>query len=76
MANLAETLRIGSWLTLERVQLVVLALLIASVIGAASLVGTSNGINDRLGRPLGTAQSLRLRHSCAGGQRHRALRSA
>jgi alpha-1,2-mannosyltransferase len=54
MSGLVETLRQGSWLTRERVRLVALALLAASVIGAAYLVATSDGLNDRLGRPLGT----------------------
>jgi len=54
MAGLSEALRTGSWLTRERVRLVALALLIASFVGAAFLVATSDGLNDRLGRPLGT----------------------
>ncbi len=54
MAGLSEALRTGTWLTRERVRLVALALLIASVLGAAFLVATSNGLNDRFGRPLGT----------------------
>jgi alpha-1,2-mannosyltransferase len=54
MATLSEALRTGSWLTRERVRLVTLALLIASVLGAGFLVATSDGLNDRLGRPLGT----------------------
>jgi len=54
MATLSEALRTGSWLTRERVRLVALALLIASVLGASFLVATSDGLNDRFGRPLGT----------------------
>jgi Glycosyltransferase family 87 len=54
MAAFTETLRDGRWLTRERVRLVALALLIASVLGAGFLIATSNGINDRFGRPLGT----------------------
>jgi Glycosyltransferase family 87 len=54
MAGSSEALRTGSWLTRERVRLVALALLIASVLGAGFLVATSNGLNDRFGRPLGT----------------------
>jgi Glycosyltransferase family 87 len=54
MATLSEALRTGCWLTRERVRLVALALLLASVLGAAFLVATSDGLNDRFGRPLGT----------------------
>jgi alpha-1,2-mannosyltransferase len=54
MATLSEALRTGSWLTRERVRLVALALLLASVLGAAFLVATSDGLNDRFSRPLGT----------------------
>ena len=49
-----EMLRSGAWLTRERIRLVALAVLAASVIGAAFLIATSNGLNDRFGRPLGT----------------------
>ena len=49
-----ETLRSGAWLTRERIRLVALAVLAASVIGAGFLIATSNGLNDRFGRPLGT----------------------
>ncbi len=54
MAALAERLRSGDWLTRERVRLVAVALLAASVLGLAFLVVTSDGLNDRSGRPLGT----------------------
>jgi alpha-1,2-mannosyltransferase len=54
MATLGKALRTGSWLTRERVRLVALTLLFASVLAAASLVVTSNGLHDRLGRPFGT----------------------
>ncbi len=54
MAALIETLSTGAWLTRERIRLVALAVLAASLIGATFLVATSNGLNDRLGRPLGT----------------------
>jgi Glycosyltransferase family 87 len=57
MAAFTEALRDGGWLTRERVRLVAFALLIASVLGAAFLVATSNGLNDRFGRPLGTDYS-------------------
>ena len=54
MAKLSEALRTGTWLTRERVRLVALALLVASLLGAAFIVVTSDGLNDRFGRPLGT----------------------
>jgi alpha-1,2-mannosyltransferase len=54
MATLGEALRTGCWLTRERVRLAALALLIASFVGAAFLGATSDGLNDRFGRPLGT----------------------
>ena len=54
MAGFIETLRSGAWLTRERVRLVALAMLAASVIGVIFLIATSDGLNDRFGRPLGT----------------------
>ena len=54
MAALAERLRSGDWLTRERVRLVAVALLAASLLGLVFLVVTSDGLNDRSGRPLGT----------------------
>jgi Glycosyltransferase family 87 len=54
MATMSEAVRTGTWLTRERVRLVALALLAASLFGAAFLVATSDGLNDRFGRPLGT----------------------
>jgi hypothetical protein len=54
MARFTDALRNGDWLTRERVRLVALILLIASLFGAALLVATSDGRNDRFGRPLGT----------------------
>jgi hypothetical protein len=54
MAGFIEILRSGSWLTRERVRLVALAVLAAFVLGAGFLIATSNGLNDRFGRPLGT----------------------
>ncbi len=54
MAGFIDILRTGAWLTRERVRLVALALLAASAIGAGFLIATSDGLNDRLGRPLGT----------------------
>jgi hypothetical protein len=54
MAALIETLRSGAWLTRERIRLVALAVLAASVLGAGFLIATADGLNDRFGRPLGT----------------------
>ncbi len=49
-----ETLRSGAWLTRERMRLTAFAMLAAMLIGALYLLGTSDGLNDRFGRPLGT----------------------
>jgi len=54
MGRFLATLRDGAWLTRERVRLIALAVLAASVIGTGYLLATSDGLNDRLGRPLGT----------------------
>jgi hypothetical protein len=54
MAGFNDALRSGDWLTRERVRLVPIILLIASLFGAAFLVATSDGLSDRYGRPLGT----------------------
>jgi alpha-1,2-mannosyltransferase len=54
MAGFIDILRSGGWVTRERVRLIALALLAASAIGAGFLVATSDGLNDRFGRPLGT----------------------
>jgi alpha-1,2-mannosyltransferase len=54
MAGFIEVLRSGAWLTRERVRLVGLALLAAFVLGAGFLIVTSDGLNDRFSRPLGT----------------------
>ena len=54
MAGMSEALRAGTWLTRERVRLVALMLLAAALIGAVFVVVTSDGLNDRFGRPLGT----------------------
>jgi len=54
MAGFADSLREGRWLSRERVRLVGLMLLAAALLGAAFLVATSDGRNDRFGRPLGT----------------------
>ena len=54
MRRLLEALRGGDWVTRERMRLVALAVLAASVLGFGWLVATSDGLNDVKGRPLGT----------------------
>ena len=54
MAVFIDLLRSGVWLTRERIRLVAFALLAAMVLGAVFLIATSDGLNDRFGRPLGT----------------------
>jgi alpha-1,2-mannosyltransferase len=54
MDRTREMLRSGDWLTRERVRLIAMALLIASVAGFLFLVVTAHGVIDRQGRPLGT----------------------
>jgi hypothetical protein len=54
MSTLVEGLRDGRFLTRQRMWLVGFALLAASLLGIVVLVATSDGLNDRLGRPLGT----------------------
>jgi alpha-1,2-mannosyltransferase len=54
MAGFIDILRTGVWLTRERMRLVAIVLLAASLLGAVFLVATSDGLNDRFGRPLGT----------------------
>ena len=49
-----EVLVSGSWLTRERIRLVAIAVLIASVAGLLYLVVTAHGMVDVEGRPLGT----------------------
>jgi alpha-1,2-mannosyltransferase len=49
-----ESLRSGDWITRERVRFAAAALLIAFIAALAYLVATANGVNDALGRPLGT----------------------
>ena len=49
-----EALRSGDWVTRDRVRFAAAALLIAFVAALAYLVATSDGLNDTLGRPLGT----------------------
>jgi hypothetical protein len=54
MAGWIDSLRSGAWLTAERMRITALAVLVAGIIGAAFLIATSNGLNDRFRRPLGT----------------------
>jgi hypothetical protein len=54
MAGFIDLLRSGDWLTRERARLVAFAVLGATIVGAAFLIATAHGFNDRLGRPLGT----------------------
>jgi Glycosyltransferase family 87 len=49
-----ESLRSGDWITRERVRFAAAALLIAFIAALAYLVATADGLNDALGRPLGT----------------------
>src|SRR6185312_15835124 len=54
MVAMLDLARSGAWLTRERVRLIALAVLAASVIGCLYLVVTAHGVIDTLGRPLGT----------------------
>jgi hypothetical protein len=54
MAGFIDILRSGAWLPRERMRLVAIALLAAMALGAVFLIATSDGLNDRFGRPLGT----------------------
>ena len=54
MAHAVDILRTGAWLTRERVKLVVFGLIAASLIAVVYVVATSDGLNDRFGRPLVT----------------------
>src|ERR1700722_13482827 len=54
MDRTRDMLRSGDWLTRERIRLIAVALLMASVIGFLYLVVTAHGAVDRQGRPLGT----------------------
>lgn len=54
MAGFIDLVRSGAWVTRERVRLVAGVLIAAGLIGGAYLIGTSDGRNDRFGRPLGT----------------------
>jgi hypothetical protein len=54
MAGFIDVLSSGAWLTRDRVRFVAAILLAFSVIGVVITVVTATGLNDRLGRPLGT----------------------
>jgi alpha-1,2-mannosyltransferase len=54
MGAMLDAVRSGDWVTRERMRLVAFGLLIAFAAGLAYLAGTANGLNDALGRPLGT----------------------
>ncbi len=54
MSGLITALRTGSWLIRERVRLIAGGVAIASLAGLIFLIATAHGLNDRLGRPLGT----------------------
>ncbi len=54
LRRVRDSLRSGDWLTHERIRLVAVVLLIASVAGLALLLVTAHGVIDRQGRPLGT----------------------
>ena len=54
MKALVENLRSGAWVTRERTRLVAGLILAFALIGMAFLIVTSDGLNDRFGRPLGT----------------------
>jgi alpha-1,2-mannosyltransferase len=49
-----EALRSGDWVTRDRVRFAAAALLIAFMAALVYLIATANGLNDALGRPLGT----------------------
>ncbi len=54
MGAMLDGVRSGDWVTGERMRLVAFGLLIAFAAGLAWLAATANGLNDALGRPLGT----------------------
>ncbi len=54
MDRARDMLRSGAWLTRERIRLIAVAVLVASVAGFLYLAVTTNGLIDRQGRPLGT----------------------
>jgi hypothetical protein len=54
MTGLIDALRSGAWVSRERMRLVAGMVLVAGLVGAAFLIATSDGLNDRFDRPLGT----------------------
>jgi alpha-1,2-mannosyltransferase len=54
MDRMVEALRSGAWVTRERMRLVALAVLVASAAAIVYVLATSDGLNDFMGRPLGT----------------------
>jgi len=54
MAGFIDILRTGAWLNPARMRMVAFALLAATLIGAGFLIATSDGLNDRFGRPART----------------------
>jgi len=54
MTGLLDNLRSGAWVSRERMRLVAGMLLVAGLLGAVFLAATSDGLNDRFNRPLGT----------------------
>lgn len=54
MTGPIEALRSGAWVSRERMRLIAGLVLAFAVLGAVFLIATSDGRNDRFGRPLGT----------------------
>ncbi len=54
MGAMLEGVRSGDWVTRERTRLVAFGLLIAFAAALGWLAASANGLNDALGRPLGT----------------------
>ncbi len=54
MGRMHDMLRSGAWLTRQRIRLVAVTLLVASVAGLLFLTVTANGVIDLRGQPLGT----------------------
>src|SRR5712692_8270731 len=54
MAGFIDILRTGAWLTRERIRIVAIATLVASLGGLLYLLATADGVVDFRGRPLGT----------------------
>src|SRR5690348_7325068 len=54
MSRVLASLQSGDWLTRERIRLVAVAVLFASLASIGYVIATSTGLNDYAGRPLGT----------------------